>query len=75
MTQTALKMLPSNKSSASSNNPVTKLVLTKERIRQHLQTGEVHYQQYTKKRKHGQKTLFSNTESWNAVPMRICKKS
>jgi len=39
------------------------VVLTKERIRQHLQTGEVHSQQNTKKNKYEQTKLLPNTES------------
>ena len=56
------KMLLGNKSSASSNKWVTRLALTKERISQHLQTGEVHYQQYTNKNEYEQAALLSNTK-------------
>lgn len=47
MTNIASKMLLSKEFSTSSNNTVTKLALTKERLRQHRQTGEIHIQQYT----------------------------
>ena len=55
-------MLLGNKSSASSNKWVTRMALTKERIRQHLQTGEVHYQQYTNKSEYEQTALLSDAE-------------
>ena len=38
------------------------MALTKERIRQHLQTGEVHYQQYTNKSEYEQTALLSDAE-------------
>ncbi len=38
------------------------MVLTKERITQHLQTWEVHYQQYTNKSEYEQTALLSNTK-------------
>jgi hypothetical protein len=38
------------------------LVLTKERIRQHRQTWEVHNEQFTNKNKHQQTKLLPNTK-------------